>query len=70
MVNSSDDLSILDNGDRDAMFMVWDNNRQYLAMLKSYYPDGMEEEYKYGPNRLLHLLPRQENRRDTVIPYT
>ena len=46
------------------MFMVWDrNNRQYLAMLKSDHPDGIEEEYKYGPN---HLLTSFRVKKETI----
>ena len=63
MVNASNDLPILDNRDRDAVFMVWDNNRQYLAVLKSYYPDGIEEDYKYGPN---HLFTSFRVKKETI----
>jgi sugar lactone lactonase YvrE len=49
MVNASNELPVLDNEDRDIYFMVWAVNRHYLDVIKAYYPDGTEKDYKYGP---------------------
>jgi sugar lactone lactonase YvrE/4-amino-4-deoxy-L-arabinose transferase-like glycosyltransferase len=74
MVNPSDDLPIVGNGDRDAIFMVWDNNHQYLSVLKSYYPDGIEDDYHYGPNHLFtSFRVKKESidaRRISIATYT
>jgi sugar lactone lactonase YvrE len=63
MVNASDDLPIVGNGNRDAVFMVWDNNSQYLSVLKSYYPDGIEAPYQYGPT---HLFTSFRVKKETI----
>ena len=49
MVNPSQELPILDNGDRDVVFMVWDLNRHYLPVLRAYYPEGEEVPFYYNP---------------------
>ena len=40
MSNPADSLPLLDNDDRDAVFMIWPVNMQYLPILKAYYPNG------------------------------
>jgi len=50
MVNSSNALPIIDNEGRDAVFMVWDPDQQYLSVLHAYYPEGQEQQFTYGPN--------------------
>ena len=50
MVNPSDDLPILDNDNRDVVFMVWSLNANYMDVLKSYYPEGVEAPFTYGAN--------------------
>lgn len=47
--NPSNALPILDNGDRDVVFLVWDFTRQYLPVLQTYYPDAEIADYMYGP---------------------
>jgi hypothetical protein len=49
MVNASDALPILDNDDRDAVFVVWRTGQEYLPVIKLYYPGGDESFYRYGP---------------------
>ncbi|MEO8348342.1 MAG: PA14 domain-containing protein, partial [Acidobacteriota bacterium] len=48
MANPSNELPIVDDG-RDVVFMVWPNNRQYLPVIKAYYPEGVETPFHYGP---------------------
>jgi hypothetical protein len=50
MTNPSNVLPVLDNGDRDVVFMVWNLNSIYLPTLKAYYPGGEESTFSYGPN--------------------
>jgi Dolichyl-phosphate-mannose-protein mannosyltransferase len=49
VANASDSLPILDNDDRDAVFMVWDVQKQYLPLFRAYYPEAQEGQYFYGP---------------------
>jgi sugar lactone lactonase YvrE len=49
MVNAANDLPVIENGDRDVVFMVWDVDQQYLNTIKTYYPDGIEEQFNYAP---------------------
>ena len=49
MSNPADSLPLLDNDDRDAVFMIWPVNMQYLPILKAYYPNGEEGKFIYGP---------------------
>ena len=64
MVNPTNELPVIDNGDRDVVFMVWDLDQQYLAMIKAYYPDGIEEPFNYAPAgngaAPVHGVPREE----------
>jgi sugar lactone lactonase YvrE len=56
MVNPTQELPVLDNGDRDIVFMVWDNNKQYLDTIKQYYPVGQEEPYYHFPTPTQNFL--------------
>ena len=47
--NASNALPLLDNEDRDAVFLVWSENRQYLPAIRRMYPGGEEGPYRYGP---------------------
>jgi DNA-binding beta-propeller fold protein YncE/4-amino-4-deoxy-L-arabinose transferase-like glycosyltransferase len=47
--NPSESLPILDNEDRDAVFMVWSVQEQYLPLIRAYYPGGQEDRFRYGP---------------------
>ena len=47
--NASDLLPLLDNGERDAVFLVWASNRQYLPAIRLFYPEGEEGACRYGP---------------------
>ncbi|MDQ3929321.1 MAG: PA14 domain-containing protein, partial [Chloroflexota bacterium] len=49
MANPANDLPVLDSGDRDLVFMVWDLNRNYLGAIRQYYPMGEEGGFVYGP---------------------
>ncbi|HKF43654.1 MAG TPA: glycosyltransferase family 39 protein [Thermoanaerobaculia bacterium] len=49
VLNASDALPVIDNRDRDAVFLVWDDNRQYLPAIHLDYPKGEEGRYRYGP---------------------
>ena len=49
MVNASNNLPILDNDNRDVVFMVWALNAGYLDVIKRYYPNGEQGEYQYSP---------------------
>ena len=48
LANPSSDLPVVDDG-RDVVFMVWPGNRDYLAVIKAYYPEGVETPFHYGP---------------------
>jgi PA14 domain/Dolichyl-phosphate-mannose-protein mannosyltransferase len=50
VLDPSDELPIIGNGDRDVVFMAWNVNAHYLPILKEYYPDGEEATFRYGPN--------------------
>jgi 4-amino-4-deoxy-L-arabinose transferase-like glycosyltransferase/sugar lactone lactonase YvrE len=56
MVNPTQELPVIDNGDRDVVFMVWDNNRQYLPVIEQYYPDGQTEQYYHSPTHTTNYL--------------
>ncbi len=49
LANAANDLPILDAGDRDVVFLVWDLNSHYLRALRDYYPEGHAQPYYYGP---------------------
>jgi sugar lactone lactonase YvrE len=49
MLNPTNELPILNNDDRDVVFMAWDYTRQYLPVFQSYYPGGETAPYVYGP---------------------
>ncbi|MDQ5858089.1 MAG: PA14 domain-containing protein, partial [Acidobacteriota bacterium] len=48
MANPSNELPVVDDG-RDVVFMVWPVNKQYLPVIKAYYPEGVETPFHYGP---------------------
>jgi 4-amino-4-deoxy-L-arabinose transferase-like glycosyltransferase len=50
MTNPSQELPVLNNEDRDVVFMVWGLNMHYLHEIEAYYPGGEESNYIYGPN--------------------
>ncbi len=56
MVNPSQELPVIDNADRDIVFMVWNNNQQYLNTIKQYYPVGEEEPFYYFPTPTANFL--------------
>ena len=56
MVNPSNELPVLDNGDRDIVFMVWDLNKHYLQVIKDYYPGGEEKPFFYSANQDRNFL--------------
>jgi hypothetical protein len=65
--NASDVLPLLDNQDRDAVFLVWAGNRQYLPILRQYYPDGKEAGYWYGrPSEPVELFRYYTVRRESI----
>jgi DNA-binding beta-propeller fold protein YncE len=49
MTNPTNELPVIDNQERDVVFMVWGLNRHYLSVLRTYYPGGAEKEFLYGP---------------------
>jgi hypothetical protein len=49
MENPSNGLPLLDNEERDAVFVVWGNNSQYLPVIRLHYPGGEEGAFRYGP---------------------
>ncbi|HUP27327.1 MAG TPA: PA14 domain-containing protein, partial [Chloroflexia bacterium] len=77
MTNPSDELPIINDEDRDVVFIVWDLNRHYLPVLKTYYPGGEEGNFTYGPegtnDRLFtyyHVKKEQlDARRRTMATY-
>jgi 4-amino-4-deoxy-L-arabinose transferase-like glycosyltransferase/sugar lactone lactonase YvrE len=48
MVNPSSSLPIIDNGNRDIVFLVWPQDAHYLSVIKTYYPEGQEGTFTYG----------------------
>ncbi len=50
MINPSNELPVVNNGDRDLVFMVWSLNSHYLPVIKEYYPGGEEGPFVYGSN--------------------
>ena len=65
--NVSDALPLLDNQGRDAVFLVWDDNRQYLPILRLCYPDGREAGYRYGrPGEQVVLFRYYTVRRESI----
>lgn len=48
-VNVSELLPILEDTDREVVFIIWQNNRHYLPMIRLMYPNGIEEPFLYGP---------------------
>jgi hypothetical protein len=70
MVNPSQDLPLINDASRDVMFMLWGSNAKYLPLIKSYYPDGEQGEFRFGPdvdpvNVLTYYLVRREQIEDT-----
>lgn len=49
MINPSNLMPVLNNGDRDVVFMVWPFNLHYLSAFEQYYPGGEEADFNYGP---------------------
>lgn len=49
MINPSNLMPVLNNGDRDVVFMVWPFNQHYLSAFEQYYPGGEEADFNYGP---------------------
>ncbi|HEV8118573.1 MAG TPA: hypothetical protein VGQ32_08620, partial [Thermoanaerobaculia bacterium] len=49
ILNPSDALPVLDNEDRDVVFLVWANNQRYLPAIRLHYPGGEEGACRYGP---------------------
>jgi hypothetical protein len=47
--NPSNELPIVNNQDRDVVFMAWDYTKQYLPVFAAYYPGGERASYVYGP---------------------
>ncbi len=45
MNNPSNELPILNNDDRDVVFIVWNYTMQYLPAIESYYPGGEKAGY-------------------------
>lgn len=67
LANASDGLPLLDNQGRDAVFLVWEQNRQYLPILRLYYPDGEERPYRYGrPGEQVELFRYYTVRRESI----
>jgi sugar lactone lactonase YvrE len=50
MTNPAQELPVLNNEDRDVVFMVWGLNMHYLHEIEAYYPGGEESNFIYGPN--------------------
>ncbi|HUS15736.1 MAG TPA: PA14 domain-containing protein [Chloroflexia bacterium] len=52
MVNSSNELPVIENGDRDVVFMVWEpaGDGQYLPVIQQYYPEGSSAPFNYSPD--------------------
>lgn len=48
MVNPSQELPIINNGDQDVVFEVWELNKQYLPIIKAYYPEGVQAPFNYS----------------------
>lgn len=51
MANPPEDLPIIDNGQRDAVFMIWGHNSYYMPSIRMYYPEGEEGPFNYSPDR-------------------
>lgn len=56
MLNPANELPLTDPGGCDVVFIIWENNRHYLAMLEAFYPEGTEEPFFYGPPKQQGLL--------------
>ncbi len=50
MANPADELPVLNNNQHDVVFMVWDLNSHYLQAIKTYYPEGEEGTFMFGPS--------------------
>jgi hypothetical protein len=48
MVNPAHDLPVLNNGDRDVVFMIAESHLAFLPMVKQFYPGGQEEAFSYN----------------------
>ncbi|HKP53410.1 MAG TPA: PA14 domain-containing protein [Chloroflexia bacterium] len=76
--NPTNELPILNNDDRDVVFMVWDYTRQYLPVFEAYYPGGEKADYLYGPESspsrpfVYYRVKREqiEARRRSLATYT
>ena len=56
MTNPSNELPILNNGDKDAIFMIWDLDRHYGPVIQTYYPNGVIAPFYYSPNQSFNFL--------------
>jgi DNA-binding beta-propeller fold protein YncE len=56
MTNPSQELPIINNGDKDVVFEVWDLNKHYLPVLKAYYPDGVQTPFYYSKDGRSNFL--------------
>lgn len=74
MVNATNVLPVIDNGNRDVVFMAWQNTAFYLSIFKTYYPGGVEEPFVYGPVNLFtsYRVTKEQidARRRTEATYT
>ncbi|HYO50422.1 MAG TPA: glycosyltransferase family 39 protein [Chloroflexia bacterium] len=78
MTNPSNELPVINNGDKDVIFMVWNFNIHYLSAIRAYYPSAEVSDYIYGPpgsnNRLFTSVRVTkepiEAQRVTVATYT
>jgi 4-amino-4-deoxy-L-arabinose transferase-like glycosyltransferase len=43
-------LPLIDNADRDAVFVIAESDRAYLPVIKAYYPGGKEGSFDFGPS--------------------
>jgi streptogramin lyase len=56
MVNPTDELPVIENNDRDVVFMVWALNEYYLPVIKAYYPGGEEGKFNFSKDGTSNYL--------------
>ncbi len=68
--NLADLLPIREDEDRDVIFFLWPHNKQYLPILRLYYPDGDEKVFRYGaPGRETPLLTSYLVRKEEIAAH-
>src|SRR5207237_6012925 len=79
LFGAADQLPVLDNGERDVVFMIWLPNARYLPIIKSYYPGSELKSFSFhfrpeGPELLFkyYVVKKEQidQRRTAQVTYT